>query len=83
MTKTILDPDEFAQQRKVIFTDIGLPGSGYARYSAAMYFHKLGRLSLDLLEIYRRCSKWDHEDPVILASLEGVEPVTPDELKFA
>ena len=52
---------------------VGEPGSGAARYGAAMYFHNRGKVSAEMLEIYRRCCKFDREDPLLLARLEGVE----------
>ena len=58
-----MDAKEFELQRKQLHTPVGEAGSGYMRYSAAMYFHKAGKLSLELLEIYRRCCKFDNEDP--------------------
>ena len=75
--------DEFDLQKLFLFSEIGEVNSGYTRYSAAMYFHKHGLLSLDLLEIYRRCCKWDNEDPVALARHEGIKPVLPHELEFS
>ncbi len=36
-------------------------------------FHE-GRLTADVLEIYRRCCKFDDEDPVDLARFEGLDP---------
>ena len=52
---------------------VGEPGSGAARYGAAMFFYNRGEVSGEMLEIYRRCCKFDHEDPLLLARLEGVE----------
>ena len=46
--------------------------SGIERYSAAMHFYQNGKLSAELLEIYRICCKLDHEDPIRVARLEGV-----------
>jgi len=37
-----------------------------------MYFYKEGLLSLEMLEIYRRCCKFDNEDPIALARHEGI-----------
>ncbi|MGI9351502.1 MAG: hypothetical protein ACR2O3_08060 [Rhizobiaceae bacterium] len=71
---------EFKQQKTLLFSPVGTPRSGYARYSAAMYFYNLGLLPLELLEIYRRCCKFDFEDPMLLAVHEGIDTITPDEL---
>ena len=68
------DQDELNKQKKMLNLALGIPGSGAARYSAAMYFYKQGELSLDMLEIYRRCSKFDHDDPIRLARQEGIIP---------
>lgn len=64
-------------QRSLLSTRIGLPGSGAARYGAAMYFYQQGEMSAQLLEIYRRCCKLDNEDPLDLARFEGVACAAP------
>ena len=74
--------DEFSRQMEDLFSPVGVTGSGRARYSAAMYFYNLGIVSAELLEIYRRCCKFDSEDPVILAELEGVASVSSSELEL-
>lgn len=61
------------EQRALLGTPVGQPGSGYARYGAAMYFYGQGALSAELLEIYRRCCKFDAWDPQDLARFEGIE----------
>lgn len=65
-------------QTALLYSDIGRPGSGAARFAAAMYFYNDGRLSAPMLEIYRRCCNLDGEDPVDLARFEGLTgfPVT-------
>lgn len=65
------DP-EAVRQRALLNSPVGAPGSGADRYAAAMYFYRRGALSGELLEIYRRCCKFDAEDPVDLAEYEGV-----------
>lgn len=75
--------DEFNLQRSLLLSRIGEEGSGYARYSAAMFFHKQDLLSLDLLEIYRRCCKLDNEDPIALARHENIEVFSQDELQYS
>ena len=82
MTKVTDCKDEFARQKADLFSHVGEVGSGRARYSAAMYFYNLGIVSSELLEIYRRCCKFDSEDPVILAELEGVASVSSSELEL-
>ncbi len=44
----------------------GSPGSGMARYAAAMYFHKRGFISIHALEVYRTLAKDDKRDPVAI-----------------
>lgn len=66
------DSAEFARQRALLATDVGVLRSGAARYGAAMYFFNLGLISGDMLEIYRRCCKFDQEDPIAIAEYEGV-----------
>ena len=63
---------ETTVQRQLLVTAVGTPGSGVTRYAAAMYFFQIGRISAEMLEIYRRCSKLDAEDPLDLARYEGV-----------
>ena len=59
-------------QNTLLQTNIGNPGSGYVRYAAAMHFYKQGELSLELLEIYRICCKFDLEDPILIARKQGI-----------
>ena len=73
--------EEFHYQRTLLLSAIGGKGSGYERYSAAMYFHKGGIVSPDLLEIYRRCCKLDNEDPIKLAIHEGIKVFQESDLK--
>jgi len=66
----MLSEDE--QQRAFLNTPVGVPRSGYARYSAAMYFFQQGQMSAKMLEIYRICCKLDNEDPRKVAAHDGV-----------
>ena len=59
-------------QRALLDTPVGVPGSGYTRYAAAMFLYNEAGMSAEMLEIYRRCCKLDHEDPLDLAAHEGV-----------
>ncbi|MEO9575622.1 MAG: hypothetical protein ABJ263_00115 [Tateyamaria sp.] len=52
---------------------IGGLGSGASRYGAAMYFYAQHTMPASMLEIYRACSKFDHEDPIAMARHEGVD----------
>ena len=63
---------ETARQRALLLAPVGAPGSGGVRYAAAMYFYARGSFSAEVLEIYRRCAKFDAEDPVDLARFEGL-----------
>tara|TARA_R110002094_G_scaffold125947_3_gene119970 strand:+ start:612 stop:869 length:258 start_codon:yes stop_codon:yes gene_type:complete len=65
---------EREHQHSLLCTSIGSEGSGAARYGAAMFFYNMGLIGGEMLEIYRRCSKFDHEDPIDLARFEQVEP---------
>ncbi len=60
------DTDDEAQLA-LLGSPVGALGSGYARYSAAMYFYQLGQISAELLEVYRKCCKFDDEDPTAMA----------------
>ncbi len=73
--------EEFHRQRTLLLSAIGGKGSGYDRYSAAMYFHNGGMVSPQLLEIYRRCCKLDNEDPIQLAIHEGIKVFQESDLK--
>jgi hypothetical protein len=65
---------EEQRQLALLHMPVGIPGSGYARYAAAMHFNRLGRMSDELLEIYRICCKHDDEDPRAVAVHEGIGP---------
>ena len=67
-------------QHRLLCAGIGAQGSGAARYGAAMFFYNLGLIDGEMLEIYRRCCKFDHEDPIDLARFERVEPPSFDTL---
>jgi len=64
--------NELKIQKTLLNYKVGISGSGYIRYGAAMYFYNLGILSDELLEIYRRCCKFDNEDPIDLARFEQI-----------
>ena len=61
------------EQKTFLFSEIGISGSGFERYAAAMYFYKHGKISAEMLEIYRRCCKFDKEDPIHVAQFEGIK----------
>lgn len=69
---TVRPGTEDERQMLLLNEPLGLPGSGNTRYSAAMYFYKRGEISADLLEVYRKCCKFDAEDPVKVARYERV-----------
>lgn len=56
--------DEEAENWTLILTPAGEEWSGRARYAAAMYFYRRGKMSAEVLEIYRICSRIDGEDAV-------------------
>jgi hypothetical protein len=64
--------NELKIQKTLLNYKLGISGSGYIRYGAAMYFYNLGILSDEMLEIYRRCCKFDNEDPIDLARFEQI-----------
>jgi len=57
---------EWREQWALVNTPLGEPWSGRARYAAAMYFYKAGAMSAEALEVYRLCSRLDHEDPLAI-----------------
>ena len=67
-----MNTNERKIQQELLNSKLGVSGSGYARYGAAMYFYNQGILSEAMLEIYRRCCKFDNEDPIDLAEFEKV-----------
>ena len=67
-----MNANEEKMQQELLNSKLGISGSGYARYGAAMYFYNQGILSEAMLEIYRRCCKFDNEDPIDLAEFEKV-----------
>ena len=67
-----MNTNEKKMQQELLNSKLGISGSGYARYGAAMYFYNQGILSEAMLEIYRRCCKFDNEDPIDLADFEKV-----------
>ena len=56
--------DEDRDNWALILTPVGEEWSGRARYAAAMYFYRKNEMSAEVLEIYRICSRIDHEDAV-------------------
>jgi len=64
--------NELKIQKTLLNYKVGISGSGYIRYGAAMYFYNLNILSDEMLEIYRRCCKFDNEDPIDLARFEQI-----------
>ena len=56
--------DEERENWALILTPVGEEWSGRARYAAAMYFFRQNEMSAEVLEIYRICSRIDHEDAV-------------------
>ena len=67
-----MNTNEKKIQQELLNSKLGVSGSGYVRYGAAMYFYNQGILSEAMLEIYRRCCKFDNEDPIDLAEFEKV-----------
>ena len=82
MTIDVADHTRTAQQA-LLLTPVGQTGSGGLRYAAAMYFYQNGLMAADMLEIYRRCCKFDREDPIDVARYEGIEPPRFDRLLSA
>jgi hypothetical protein len=60
------------EQWELINTPFGETWSGRTRYAAAMYFYKRGELSAEVLEVYRLCSRLDHQDPLAIIRDRGV-----------
>lgn len=56
------------EQTALLHTPLGIQGSGYTRYAAAMWLFQNGFMVPDDLEAYRICCKLDNEVPVTLPS---------------
>ena len=56
--------EEDRENWALILTPSGEEWSGRARYAAAMYFYRKNEMSAEVLEIYRICSRIDHEDAI-------------------
>jgi len=66
-------PDsEPTEQWELVNTPLGETWSGRTRYAAAMYFYKRGELPPEVLEVYRLCSRLDHQDPLVIIRDRGV-----------
>ncbi len=55
---------EDALHWRLIGTPLGEEWSGRTRYAAAMHLYRTGEMSAEVLEVYRMCSRLDHEDPL-------------------
>jgi len=55
---------EDAENWALVDTPLGEPWSGRARYAAAMHFYRKGLMNAETLEVYRLCSRIDHQDPL-------------------
>jgi hypothetical protein len=54
---------EDCRQMSLLDTPLQEHMSGRTRYAAAMYFYQRGMISAECLEVYRICSRLDHENP--------------------
>jgi hypothetical protein len=55
---------EDAENWALVTTPLGEPWSGRTRYAAAMHFYRRGVMNAETLEVYRLCSRLDHQDPL-------------------
>lgn len=61
----------------LLWTPLGQPGSGRVRYGAAMALYRDGRISAEVLEVYRVASAHDARDPLaVLRELGLPQPDT-------
>jgi len=63
---------EDAENWELVNTPLGEPWSGRTRYAAAMYLYKRGQMNAETLEVYRLCSRLDHQDPLSIIRDRGV-----------
>lgn len=69
------DPDEADDDTlnwELVNAPLGEPWSGRTRYAAAMHFYRRGQMNAETLEIYRLCSRLDHQDPLAILRDRGV-----------
>lgn len=57
------DPREVDRNWMLIRSPLGENWSGRTRYAAAMFFYQRGEMTSEVLEVYRLCSRLDHQDP--------------------
>lgn len=65
------DEADLAENWALVQTPLGEPWSGRARYAAAMFLYKRGLMNAETLEVYRLCSRLDHQDPLSLVRQRG------------
>ena len=63
---------EIRENWTLVNTPLGEDWSGRTRYAAAMFFYKRGEMSAEALEVYRLCSRLDHQDPLSIIRDRGV-----------
>ena len=63
---------EAAENWALVNTPLGEEWSGRTRYAAAMYFYRKDEMGPEALEVYRICSRLDHEDPLAIMRDRGV-----------
>ena len=64
--------DDEAEQLALVRSPLGEPWSGRARYAAAMYFFEAGKMSAEVLEVYRISARLDHQDPLTIIRERGI-----------
>ncbi len=65
------DDVDLAENWALVKTPLGEPWSGRARYAAAMFLYNRGLMNAETLEVYRLCSRLDHQDPLSLIRQRG------------
>ncbi len=65
--------DDIRENWTLVNTPLGEEWSGRTRYAAAMFFYKRGEMSAEALEVYRLCSRLDHQDPLSIIRDRGAD----------
>ncbi len=70
-----------ARQLEFLLMPVGEPGTGAARYAAAMHLYQKRLLTEDVLEVFRICAPDDKIDPFAQLERRGIANPIPELLE--